>query len=166
MDSGLRRVDEAKKIPHYKGGNIIYGKLLNSSDRFFKEKGERMNLPLNGIRVLEMAHAVMGPSCGMVLADMGAEVIKVERAPDGDETRKLIGFGRGFHVYFNRNKKSLAVDLKAEKGKELLKKMVPHCDVFVENFGPGTVTKLGFGYEELARINPPEEILLGRAGFG
>jgi len=113
-----------------------------------------MNLPLQGIRVLEMAHAVMGPSCGMVLADMGAEVIKVERAPDGDETRKLIGFGRGFHTYYNRNKKSLAVDLKAEKGKELLKRIVPCCDVFVENFGPGTVAKLGFGYEELSRINP------------
>ncbi len=113
-----------------------------------------MNLPLSGIRVLEMAHAVMGPSCGMVLADMGAEVIKVERAPEGDETRNLIGFGRGFHLYFNRNKRSLAIDLKAEKGKEFLKKIVPFSDVFVENFGPGTVTKLGFGYEELSRINP------------
>jgi crotonobetainyl-CoA:carnitine CoA-transferase CaiB-like acyl-CoA transferase len=113
-----------------------------------------MNLPLSGIRVLEMGHAVMGPSCGMVLADMGAEVIKVERAPEGDETRKLIGFGRGFHLYFNRNKKSLAIDLKAEKGKEILKRIVPFFDVFVENFGPGTVTKLGFGYEDLSRINP------------
>ena len=121
---------------------------------FLQREGKGMNLPLNGIRVLEMAHAVMGPSCGMVLADMGAEVIKVERAPEGDETRKLIGFGRGFHIYFNRNKKSLAIDLKAEKGKEFLKRIVPFFDVFVENFGPGTVTKLGFGYEDLSRINP------------
>ena len=69
-------------------------------------------LPLRGIRVLELGHAVMGPTCGMILADMGAEVIKIERAPSGDDTRRLPGFGAGLFPYFNRNKKSVVIDLK------------------------------------------------------
>jgi crotonobetainyl-CoA:carnitine CoA-transferase CaiB-like acyl-CoA transferase len=113
-----------------------------------------MNLPLNGIRVLEMSHAVMGPTCGLVLADMGAEVIKVERAPEGDETRRLIGFGQGFFPFYNRNKKSITLDLKAPRGLELMKKLVASADVLLENFAPGTVSRLGLGYEDLSRINP------------
>jgi crotonobetainyl-CoA:carnitine CoA-transferase CaiB-like acyl-CoA transferase len=111
-------------------------------------------LPLNGIRVLELGHAVMGPTCGLILADMGAEVIKVERAPDGDDTRRLIGFGSGFFPFFNRNKKSVTIDLKSEKGKTVLRKLVRSADVFIENFAPGTVDRLGFGYDEVSRINP------------
>jgi len=111
-------------------------------------------LPLNGIRVLELGHAVMGPTCGLILADMGAEVIKVERAPDGDDTRRLIGFGRGFFPFFNRNKKSVTIDLKSEKGKAVLRKLVRSADVFIENFAPGTVDRLGFGYDEVSKINP------------
>lgn len=103
---------------------------------------------------MELGHAVMGPTCGLVLADMGAEVIKVERAPEGDETRRLMGFGQGFSPYFNRNKKSIAIDLKAEKGIECMKKLVASADVFIENFGPGTVKRLGLGYEQLSRVNP------------
>ena len=113
-----------------------------------------MDLPLNGIRVLEMGHAVMGPTCGVVLADMGAEVIKVERAPEGDETRRLKGFGQGFFTFYNRNKKSITIDLKAPRGVELMKKLVASADVFLENFAPGTVGRLGLGYEDLARVNP------------
>jgi crotonobetainyl-CoA:carnitine CoA-transferase CaiB-like acyl-CoA transferase len=113
-----------------------------------------MKLPLSGIRVLEMGHTVMGPTCGLVLADMGAEVIKIERAPQGDDTRRLIGFGQGFFIYFNRNKKSLVVDLKSEKGAALVKKLVASSDVFIENFGPGAVDRLGLGYEGLSKVNP------------
>jgi crotonobetainyl-CoA:carnitine CoA-transferase CaiB-like acyl-CoA transferase len=113
-----------------------------------------MKLPLDGIRVLEMGHTVMGPTCGLVLADMGAEVIKIERAPKGDDTRRLIGFGQGFFLYFNRNKKSLVVDLKSEKGAGLVKRLVASSDVFIENFGPGAVDRLGLGYGDLSRVNP------------
>ena len=112
------------------------------------------NLPLSGIRVLEMGHAVMGPTCGVVLADMGAEVIKIERAPDGDPTRRLPGFGVGLYPFFNRNKKSLVLDLKSEEGKGILRKLIRSADVFLENFGPGAVERLGFGYEECAKLNP------------
>ena len=112
------------------------------------------SLPLSGIRVLEVGHAVMGPAAGLVLADMGAEVIKIERTPKGDYTRYLKGFGTGFFPYFNRNKKSLCLDLKSEKGREILYKIAAGSDVFIENLGPGTMDKLGMGYRKLAEINP------------
>ena len=112
------------------------------------------SLPLAGIKVIELSHVVMGSTCGLVLADMGAEVIKVEKAPDGDDTRRYGGFGVGLFHFFNRNKKSLAVDLKSEAGKEILRRAVASADVFVENFGPGAVDRLGFSYEACAAINP------------
>ncbi len=112
------------------------------------------NLPLSGIRVVEMGHAVMGPTCGVILADMGAEVIKIERAPEGDPTRRLPGFGVGLYPFFNRNKKSLVIDLKSDEGKDILRKLIENADVFLENFGPGAVDRLGFGYEDCAKINP------------
>ena len=111
-------------------------------------------LPLSGIRVLELGHAILGPSCGQILADMGAEVIRIERAPEGDYTRNLPGFGVGFHQYFNRNKKSLVLDLKSDRGKELLKKLIAAVDVMFDNFGPGAVDRLGFGYDACSAINP------------
>lgn len=111
-------------------------------------------LPLSGIRVLELSHAVMGPTCGLILADMGAEVIKVEPAPKGDDTRELIGFGSGFFPFFNRNKKSIAIDLKSDKGKAILRKLIVTADVFIENFAPGTIDRLGFGYNEVSKMNP------------
>jgi crotonobetainyl-CoA:carnitine CoA-transferase CaiB-like acyl-CoA transferase len=112
------------------------------------------SLPLSGIRVLELSHAVMGPTCGLILADMGAEVIRVERAPDGDETRRLKGFGTGFFPFLNRNKKSIAIDLKSERGRGVLEKLILTADVLLENFAPGTIERLGFGYDKLARLNP------------
>jgi crotonobetainyl-CoA:carnitine CoA-transferase CaiB-like acyl-CoA transferase len=112
------------------------------------------NLPLKGIKVLELGHTVMGPSCGMVFADMGAEVYKVERTGKGDDTRRLKGFGSGFFTYFNRNKKSISIDLKAEKGRALLLKLVELADVLIENFGPGTVDRLGVGFDVCSRRNP------------
>jgi len=115
---------------------------------------KKNSLPLSGIRVLELSHAVMGPTCGLILADMGAEVIKIERAPEGDETRRLKGFGIGFFPFLNRNKKSMAIDLKSDRGREVLKTLVISADVFLENFAPGTIGRLGFGYDKISQLNP------------
>jgi crotonobetainyl-CoA:carnitine CoA-transferase CaiB-like acyl-CoA transferase len=110
--------------------------------------------PLDGIRVLEFSHAIMGPSAGLVLADLGADVIKVEPAPDGDTTRKLRGFTAGFFSYFNRNKRSLAIDLKSKAGLALLHRLVERTDVVIENFAPGTMDRLGCGHAALSARNP------------
>ena len=110
-------------------------------------------LPLEGIRVAEFCHVVMGPTCGLVLADLGAEVIKVEPL-DGDHTRKLVASGAGFFPTYNRNKKSFAVDLKAPQGREAVLKLIASADVVTENFRPGAMDKLGFGYEALKRLKP------------
>ena len=111
-------------------------------------------LPLTGIKVLEWGHTVMGPACSMILADMGAEVIKIERAPKGDDTRRLPGFAVSFFPLFNRNKKSVALNLKEEQGKEVLRKLIASSDVFLENFAPDAADRLGFGYETCMEINP------------
>lgn len=111
------------------------------------------SLPLEGIRVVEFTHMVMGPTCGMILGDLGAEVIKVEPLK-GDNTRKLLGSGSGFFPMFNRNKKSIAVDVKHPAGKEIVLKLLGSADVFSENFKSGTMDKLGFGYAALSKLNP------------
>ena len=118
-------------------------------------------LPLEGVRVVEFAHMVMGPSCGLVLADLGAEVIKVE-PPAGDNTRRLEAAGAGFFPVFNRNKKSLAVDLSKPQGKEIVHKLLAGADVLTENFRPGALDKLGFSYEQL---NNPRLIYCSLKGF-
>jgi crotonobetainyl-CoA:carnitine CoA-transferase CaiB-like acyl-CoA transferase len=110
--------------------------------------------PLAGIRVVEFTHMVMGPTCGLVLADLGADVIKVEPAPEGDNTRRLTGSGTGFFAISNRNKRSLAVDLKAPEGLALVQRLLAGADVLVENFRPGAMEKLGLGYAALAARNP------------
>ena len=120
-------------------------------------------LPLEGIRVAEFCHVVMGPTCGLVLADLGAEVIKVEPL-DGDHTRKLVASGAGFFPTYNRNKKSFAVDLKAAQGREAVLKLVASADVVTENFRPGAMGQLGFGYEALKRLKP-EIIYCSMKGF-
>ena len=111
-------------------------------------------LPLEGVRILEFTHAVLGPSAGMYLADFGAEVIKIEPAPDGDPTRRLQGFGMGFAPYTNRNKKSIAVNLKTEAGKAVVHKLLETAVIIIENFGPGTMERLGFGYDDLKEQYP------------
>ncbi len=113
-----------------------------------------MSDPLSGIRVVEFSHMVMGPSCGLVLGDLGADVVKIEPVPDGDNTRRLVGAGAGFFATFNRNKRSLALDLKAPKGLALAKKLVARADVLTENFRPGGLDSLGLGYEALSAGNP------------
>ncbi len=111
-------------------------------------------LPLAGIRVVEFAHMVMGPTCGLVLADLGADVIKVEPAPNGDNTRRLAGAGSGFFALANRNKRSLAVDLQSAAGMALVRRLLAGADVLVENFRPGAMDKLGLGWADLHPFNP------------
>ena len=110
-------------------------------------------LPLARIRVIELSHMVMGPSTGMILADLGADVIKVE-PPGGDKTRRLRGSGAGYFTMYNRNKRSIAVDLKNERGVALVRRLARDADVVIENFREGTVERLGLGYEALAADNP------------
>jgi crotonobetainyl-CoA:carnitine CoA-transferase CaiB-like acyl-CoA transferase len=109
-------------------------------------------LPLSGIRVVEFTHMVMGPTCGLVLADLGAEVIKVEPLT-GDRTRKLLGSGAGFFPLFNRNKKSLALDLQQPQGREVALRLIATADVVSENFSPGAMKKVGLDYDSLSRLN-------------
>jgi len=111
-------------------------------------------LPLEGIRVIEFSHMVMGPSCGLVLADLGAEVIKVEPEGKGDPTRYLTSTGAGFFCAFNRNKKSVTLDLASPAGLAAAGKLVATADVFLENFRPGALEAKGLGYAALSAANP------------
>ena len=108
--------------------------------------------PLKGLRVIEFTHMVMGPTCGMVLADMGAEVIKVEPI-DGEGTRRLLGAGAGFFPMFNRNKKSIGIDLKQLEGAAVARKLAASADVVIENFKPGAMAQYGLDYASLSALN-------------
>ena len=130
---------------------------MTSDRELTREVSTPDGLPYVGIRVVEFTHMVMGPTCGMVLADLGAEVIKVEpigHGHKGDNTRKLLGSGAGFFPMFNRNKKSLALDLKTPEGKEAALRLIATADIVCENFKPGTMKKLGLDYESLKKLNP------------
>ncbi len=120
-------------------------------------------LPYAGIRVVEFTHMVMGPTCGMLLADLGAEVIKVEPIA-GDNTRRLLGSGAGFFAMFNRNKKSIALDLQTPAGKEAALRLIATADIVSENFKPGTMKKLGLDYASLSKLNP-RLIYVSHKGF-
>ncbi len=120
-------------------------------------------LPYAGIRVVEFTHMVMGPTCGLLLGDLGAEVIKVEPI-EGDSTRRLLGSGAGFFPTFNRNKKSIALDLKKPEGIEAALRLVASADIVSENFKPGTMKKLGLDYATLSRLNP-SLIYVSHKGF-
>ncbi|MGI9372563.1 MAG: CaiB/BaiF CoA transferase family protein [Hyphomicrobiales bacterium] len=116
-----------------------------------------MRGPLRGCRVIELAHIMAGPVCGLMLADMGADVVKVEK-PDGDDTRRFIppdirGESAAF-MMMNRNKRGITLDLKSAEGKEVLRRLLKSADVVIENYRQGTMEKLGFGYEELRKENP------------
>ncbi len=110
-------------------------------------------LPLQGLRVVEFSHMVMGPSCGLILGDLGADVIKVEPLA-GDNTRRLLGSGAGFFPMFNRNKRSIAVDVKQSRGREVVLRLAAGADVFCENFKPGAMAGLGLDHATLAALNP------------
>ncbi len=120
--------------------------------------------PLAGLTVLEFSHTIMGPCAGMVLADLGAEVVKVEPAPDGDHTRRLPGFASGFFACFNRNKRSLALDLKRPEGQAVAHRLAMRADVVLENYGPGTMERLDCGSERLCAANP-RLVYLALKGF-
>lgn len=121
------------------------------------------NKPLAGLKVVEFTHMVMGPAAGLILADLGADVTKVEPIT-GDKTRRLKGSGAGYFAMFNRNKRSLCVDLKSEAGAEIALRLVDDADVFIENFRPGALEKLGFGYDQLSKRNP-QLIYCSEKGF-
>jgi crotonobetainyl-CoA:carnitine CoA-transferase CaiB-like acyl-CoA transferase len=114
---------------------------------------EERDLPLAGIRVIEFSHMVMGPSVGLILGDLGADVIKVEPI-GGDQTRRLLGSGAGYFPMFNRNKRSICLNLKTEEGVDLAQRLLADADVMIENFRPGTLERLGLGYEIVASWNP------------
>jgi crotonobetainyl-CoA:carnitine CoA-transferase CaiB-like acyl-CoA transferase len=120
-------------------------------------------LPYAGIRVVEFTHMVMGPTCGLLLGDLGAEVIKVEPV-GGDDTRRLLGSGAGFFPTFNRNKLSIALDLKTPEGREAALRLIATADIVSENFKPGTMKKLGLDYETL-RQRHPRLIYVSHKGF-
>jgi crotonobetainyl-CoA:carnitine CoA-transferase CaiB-like acyl-CoA transferase len=120
-------------------------------------------LPLDGVRVVEFTHMVMGPTCGMILADLGAEVIKVE-PPGGDKTRSLPGLGIGFFRSFNRNKKSVVIDIASEAGRADALALIASCDVLLENFRPGLMDSFGLGADALAE-SFPRLIYVSHKGF-
>ena len=120
-------------------------------------------LPLEGIRVIEFSHMVMGPTCGMVLGDLGAEVIKVE-PPGGDRTRNLPGLGIGFFRAFNRNKKSIVLDLKDSESLETARELIGECDVLLENFRPGLMQSYCLDYDNL-KTDFPRLIYVSHKGF-
>ena len=109
--------------------------------------------PLKGIKVVEFSHMVLGPSCGLILADLGADVVKVEPAPKGDKTRYLPGSGSGFFGAFNRNKRSVAVNLKSPEGHKFAINLIRQSDVLIENFGKGVMDRLELGYKSTQEIN-------------
>lgn len=114
---------------------------------------EQTSLPLQDLKVVEFTHMVMGPTTGVVLADLGADVTKIEPI-SGDNTRRLKGSGAGYFPMYNRNKKSLCIDLKSEEGKEITLKLIAEADILIENFRPGAMDKLGFGAEAMQALNP------------
>ena len=128
-----------------------------------------MSGTIKGIRVLELTQIMAGPTCGLLLADLGAEVIKIEKIPGGDDTRNFLppdvnGESAAF-MMMNRNKKGLALDLKSKEGVEIFKTLVKHSDVVIENFRKGTLERLGIGYDVMSKINP-KIILCEISGYG
>ena len=125
--------------------------------------------PLNGLKVLDLTHVMAGPTCTMMLADMGAEVIKIEKRPGGDDTRRMappsIGDEAASFLMMNRNKRGIVLDLKTEGGGAVLRRLIEDADVLVENFGPGVMERFGFGYEDLRKGNPGL-IYCSLSGFG
>src|SRR5246500_1063185 len=125
--------------------------------------------PLTGLKVIDLTHVMAGPTCTLMLADMGAEVIKIEKTPSGDDTRHMIppkiGEEAAAFLMMNRNKRGIVLDLKTEGGKSILRRLIATADVLVENFAPGVMERLSFGYEDL-RQDYPSLIYCSLSGFG
>src|ERR1700732_960238 len=119
---------------------------------------ERTMGPLSGLKVIDLTHVMAGPTCTLMLADMGAEVIKIEKIPAGDASRDIIppriGDEASSFLMMNRNKRGIALDLKTPGGAKVLRRMIGSADVLVENFGPGVMDRLGFGYPEIKKDHP------------
>src|SRR5712671_2466816 len=130
--------------------------------------GETMG-PLTGLKVVDLTHVMAGPTCTLMLADMGADVIKIEKSPNGDDTRHSvppkIGDEAASFLMMNRNKRGIVLDLKTAGGKAILRRLIAGADVLVENFAPGAMERLGFGYEDLNR-DFPALIYCSLSGFG
>src|SRR6202140_4943371 len=125
--------------------------------------------PLTGMKVVDLTHVMAGPTCTLMLADMGADVIKIEKIPAGDDTRYMVAAKTGDEaasfLMMNRNKKGIALDLKKPGGAKVLGRLIGSADVLVENFGPGVMDRLGFGYAETSKANPAL-IYCSLSGFG
>ncbi len=138
-----------------------------TSDKGTADRGQPG--PLSGMRVIDLTHVMAGPTCTLMLADMGADVVKVEKIPDGDDTRRsvppVIGGESAAFMMMNRNKRGIALDLKTEGGKQVLARLLEDADVVVENYRPGTMARLGFDYDALRRDNPAL-IYCALSGFG
>src|SRR5215472_17416438 len=132
-------------------------------------KGPNTAGPLTGLKVIDLSHVMAGPTCSMLLADMGADVIKVEKIPGGDDSRRMvppaIGDKSAAFLIMNRNKRGIALDLKSEKGREVLSRLLRDADVLIENYRAGTMEKMGFGYDALHASNP-KLIYCSISGFG
>ena len=128
-----------------------------------EEAGSTVAGPLSGLRVLEFSHTVMGPCAGLLLADLGADVVKVE-PPGGDKTRQLEGFASGFFATFNRNKRSIVIDLKSAEGQQLIHKLVSDVDIVLDNYGPDTMDRLNCGWQSLKSCNE-KLVYLSLKGF-
>jgi len=117
---------------------------------------------LDGVRVIDLGRYQAGPRCSMILGDLGAEVIKVEAAPDGDESRRL---GMVYWSQYNRGKKSITLNLRSARGQTILKELVPKSDMLLQNFSPGVMDAMGLGYDALKQLNPGI-IMINVSGFG
>jgi crotonobetainyl-CoA:carnitine CoA-transferase CaiB-like acyl-CoA transferase len=137
--------------------------LRMSEENVQPKDAQQGSLPLSGVRVVEFTHMVMGPTCGMILADLGAEVIKIE-PPGGDKTRKLPGLGIGFFRSFNRNKMSVVLDINTPEGLGNAVELIGQCDVLLENFRPGMMEKFGLDYATLS-ARYPHLIYVSHKGF-
>src|SRR4030081_3574615 len=130
--------------------------------------GETMG-PLSGLKVVDLTHVMAGPTCTLMRADMGAEVIKIEKIPAGDDTRYMvppkIGDMAASFLMMNRNKQGIALDLKTPGGAKVLRRLIESADVLVENFGPGVMDRLGFGYTDISKAHPAL-IYCSLSGFG
>ena len=128
-----------------------------------------MTGPLTGLKVVDLTHVMAGPTCTLMLADMGADVIKIEKTPDGDDTRKSVppkvGEESASFLMMNRNKRGIVLDLKTPGGTKVLRRLIARADVLVENFAPGAMERLGFGYDDL-RKDHPGLIYCSLSGFG
>lgn len=126
---------------------------LTSSGQTAADTPDAPALPLAGLRVVEIGHMVMGPTCGLILGELGADVIKLEPLPGGDKTRTLTGSGAGFFVTYNRNKRSLALDFRSPAGLRIARQLIAQADVMIENLGPGSLDRMGLGWDEVRRDN-------------